>query len=463
MKKINYKIFLLGLAIFSITSCVDALLDKKPISSFSAESFYRTQDQAKAGVYGVYNALQSAMHTNFSFWGEGRSDNVKIKHGGETTFLQNNTLTASISSADWTALYTLISRANYAIANIPKVFPENDPTGNQLIGQSRALRALAYFYLVRVWGDVPLILEPYTETGQDIFVSRESSEKVLDQIEADLKFAATNCVDKFNTTNDRIMFNKGSANGLLTQVYMWRKKYNEAITTANLVIANPLYSLVTTMSAWGSMFSASYSNESIFEVGYNDTQTNGLRVLYAIGSDAHYTPSNKFMASFEPGDLRRSYIYDETQADPKAMWKYLGKGVSDQIATPSKQNIILIRLADIMLLKAEALAKLGGSANISAALSLLVPIRTRAGLSPALLTEAQAISMYGSVENAILHERSIELCFEGHRWFDLVRTGKAISTMQPINGLSNEKNLVWPISTNTIDKNPNIVQNEFYR
>ncbi|PKP07479.1 MAG: RagB/SusD family nutrient uptake outer membrane protein [Bacteroidetes bacterium HGW-Bacteroidetes-5] len=463
MKKINYKIFLLGLAILSITSCVDALLDKKPISSFSAESFYRTQDQARAGVYGVYNALQSAMHTNFSFWGEGRADNVKIKHSGETTFLQNNTLTASISSADWTALYTLISRANYAIANIPKVFPENDPTGNQLIGQSRALRALAYFYLVRVWGDVPLILEPYTETGQDIFVSRESSEKVLDQIEADLKFAATNCVDKFNTTNDRIMFNQGSANGLLTQVYMWRKKYNEAITTANLVIANPLYSLVTTMTAWGNMFAASYSNESIFEVGYNDTQTNGLRVLYAIGSDAHYTPSNKFMASFEPGDLRRSYIYDETQADPKAMWKYLGKGVSDQIATPSKQNIILIRLADIMLLKAEALAKLGGSANISAALSLLVPIRTRAGLSPALLTEAQAISMYGSVENAILHERSIELCFEGHRWFDLVRTGKAISTMQPINGLSNEKNLVWPISTNTIDKNPNIVQNEFYR
>ncbi|MDP3437184.1 MAG: RagB/SusD family nutrient uptake outer membrane protein, partial [Bacteroidales bacterium] len=298
MKKINYKIFLLGLAIFSITSCVDALLDKKPISSFSAESFYRTQDQARAGVYGVYNALQSAMHTNFSFWGEGRADNVKIKHAGETTFLQNNTLTASITSADWTALYTLISRANYAIANIPKVFPENDVTGNQLIGQSRALRALAYFYLVRVWGDVPLILEPYTETGQDIFVSRESSEKVLDQIEADLKFAATNCVDKFNTTNDRIMFNKGSANGLLTQVYMWRKKYNEAITTANLVIANPLYSLVTTMTAWGNMFAASYSNESIFEVGYNDTQTNGLRVLYAIGSDAHYTPSNKFMASF---------------------------------------------------------------------------------------------------------------------------------------------------------------------
>ncbi len=463
MKKFNYRLIILGVALIGLSSCIDSLLDKKPISSFSSESFYQNQAQAKAGVYGIYNSLQSVMHTNFSFWGEGRADNVKIKHAGETTFLQNNTLTASISSADWTALYTLISRANYAIANIPKVFPENNSTANQLIGQAKALRALAYFYMVRIWGDVPLILEPYTQAGDNVFVSRENAETVLDQVEEDLKFAAANCVDKFGNTTDRIMFNKGGANGLLTQVYMWRKKYNEAIVTANLVIANPLYSLVTDMTAWGKMFTDSYSTESVFEVGYNDTQTNGLRVLYAIGSDAHYTPSAKFMASFEPGDMRRGYIYDETQADPKAIWKYLGKGVSDAVSTPSKQNIILIRLADIMMLKAEALVKLGGSANISDALKLLEPIRKRAGVVPNLLTEAQAISMYGSVENAILHERSIELCYEGHRWFDLVRTGKAISTMQPINGLSDVRNLLWPISTSTIDKNPNIVQNDFYK
>jgi len=286
---------------------------------------------------------------------------------------------------------------------------------------------------------------------------------VLDQVEADLKFAATNCVDKFGTTDDRIMFNKGSANGLLVQVYMWRKKYTEAIAAANLVLSNTLYSLGADMTAWGKMFTDSYSNESIFEVGYNETQTNGLRVLYAIGSDSHYTPSLKFMAAFEANDLRRAYIYDVTQADPKAIWKYLGKGVSDQIATTSKQNIILIRLADIMMLKAEALNKLGGTANIASALLLLDPIRKRAGLTPTLLTEAQAISMYGSVEDAILHERSIELCYEGHRWFDLVRTGKAITTMGPVNGLSNVKNLVWPISTSTIEKNPNITQNDFYK
>jgi len=165
MKKINYTIIFLGLAILSLSSCINSLLDKKPISNFSAESFYLTQDQAKAGVYGIYNSLQSTMHTNFSFWGEGRADNVKVKHSGETTFLLNNTLTATLSSADWTNLYTTISRANYAIKNIPNVFASGDALGNQLIGQAKAVRALCYFYLVRVWGDVPLILEPYTEAG----------------------------------------------------------------------------------------------------------------------------------------------------------------------------------------------------------------------------------------------------------------------------------------------------------
>ena len=111
---------------------------------------------------------------------------------------------------------------------------------------------------------------------------------------------------------------------------------------------------------------------------------------------------------------------------------------------------------DIVLLRAEALVQKGGTANIAEALTLLNSIRTRAGL-PAFDTEADAVAMYGDMESAILHERSIELCYEGHRWFDLVRTGRAIEVMGPINGLSDEKNLVWPISQGALDKNPNLV------
>ncbi len=460
MKKIFIKIAILSLVLGTFTSCIDSLLDKKPISEYSSQSFYKNDAQAMAGVYGIYNGLQSVVRLNFAFWGEGRADNVKTKHGGETTFLLNNTLNPSISSADWTALYTMISRANYAIKYIPELYKEGNETGNSLIGQAKALRALAYFYLVRVWGDVPLILEPYTNVQQNLFVTKNTKEEVLNQIEADLLDAQSKCVVKFNSTNDKIMFNKTNATALLVHVYMWRHKYSEAIAAADLVIGSPLYKLVGDMASWGKMFTDSYASESLFEVGFNDTQTNGLRVLYAIGSDSHYTPSESFKTSFEAGDLRRSYIYDTTLDDPRCIWKYLGKGVSDAVATPSKQNIILIRLSDIIMLKAEALAMQSSNA---AALALLDPIRKRAGITPTTLTEAQAVALHGSVLNTILHERSIELCFEGHRWFDLVRTDKAISTMKPINGLSDVKNLVWPIHENTLNMNPQIEQNEYYK
>ncbi len=458
--KIKYiKTALVAIVLLQVTACTD-ILDKDPVSSFSAAGFYKTTADAQAGIYGVYDAAQSVFRLNFCYWGEGRADNVQTAQSGESLVLASNNLTNTASSADWTALYTMISRANYAIAFIPNVYEDNNALGKQLLGQAHALRALAYFYLVRVWGDVPFITEPYTSGDQDIFIGKTDKEIVLDQVEEDLKYAAANCIEKYNSNNDRIMFTRGGANGLLTQVYMWRHKYPEALTTSSLVMSNTLYSLVP-IADWGKMFSNSYSKESIFEVGYNDTETNGLRTLYAVGSYAIYTPSVKWKASIEAGDLRRDFVYDVVPADPKAIWKYLGQGVSDEVSTPAKQNIVLIRLADIMLLRAEALNKIGGEANKTEALTLLNTIRTRAGLT-AFATEAEAIAMYGDLESAILQERSVELCFEGHRWFDLVRTGKAISTMGPINGLSSEANLIWPVHQNSLNKNPNMTQNSFY-
>ncbi len=449
------------LTLFAV-SCVDDVLDKSPVSSFSAEGFYQTKSDAQAGVFGIYSAAQSVFRINFAYWGEGRADNVKTEQSGECLTLIQNNLSESSSSGNWTALYTLISRANYAIRYIPNVYDEGDTGGSQLIGQARALRALAYFYLVRIWGDVPLITVPYISTDQDIFVSKTDAETVLDLVEEDLIFAAQNCVVKFNNDKDRIMFNQGSANALLTQVYMWRHKYSEALVSSDIVLNNSLYSLASDMDEWGAIFTSGYSKESIFEVGYNDEQTNSLRVLYAIGSYAIYTPSELFKASYEDGDKRIPYVYDTTLAEPKAIWKFLGKDMSDEDPSKSNQNIVIMRLADIMLLRAEALIKVGGSANELEALSLLNEIRVRAGLS-AFESVAEAADMYGDLESAVLHERSIELCFEGHRWFDLVRTGRAISTMNPINGLNDESNLVWPIYIGILNKNPNMVQNDYYK
>lgn len=444
------------LSVLLMGSC--SFLDKEPISSFSAQGFYKTASDAQAGVYGIYEAMQSSFRLNFAYWGEGRADAIETNHAGDPFALRQNTLTPIITSSNWNNLYTVISRANYAIKYIPEVFEdETSALRNQLIGQARALRAIAYFYLIRVWGDVPFTLEPYESVQQDLFVSKTDKETILNQIVDDLSYASEFCAPSYGGERDRVLITRGSADGILTQVYMWRKQYEQAITAAERVLDNPLYSLVS-ISNWNNMFSAGLSSESVFEVGYNEVQTNSLRVLYALGNDANYFPSQRFMTSFEEGDLRKSKIWDNTQAQPRKIWKFFGEGFNDESPDPSQNNIILVRLADIILLKAEAHARLDEN---SIALPLLNSIRSRAGLVP--LTEATATEEYGGVVSAIMHERSIELCFEGHRWFDLVRTDNAIAVMQPINGLSDPRNILWPIHEDAINRNPNLVQNEFYR
>ena len=459
MKKIFY--FLTIILLLTISACTNDILDKKPVSNLAGTGFYKSMDDARAGVYGIYDAAQSVFRINFAYWGEGRADNVRTRHSGEELSLLQNNLNATLGSANWTNLYTMISRANYAIKYIPEV--SSDGGEKQLLGQAHALRALAYFYLVRIWGDVPLVTEPYISTQQDIFLTKTDRELVWDQIEKDLEFASQNCVDRFNNNNDRIMFTKGGADALLTKVYFWRNKLTEAEQASLRVLNNPLYALETSMDDWSKIFTNGYSKESIFEIGYDETdQANSLRVLYAIGSDAIYTPSEKFMNSYEDGDLRIPYIYDTAVAEPKAIWKFLGKDVSDESPAASDQNIVLIRLADIVLLRAEILSKNGGDSNIVEAIELLNTIRRRAGLEE-FQNISEVTAKYESLEEAILHERSIELSFEGHRWFDLVRTNNAIATMQPINGLNNPKNLFWPISESALNKNPNLEQNEFYK
>ena len=451
----NIEKFILAIIFLSTLSCSEEILDKEPLSSFSAQGFYKTTSDAQAGVYGIYESLQSTYRVNIAYWGEGRADAVQTNHSGDPLILQQNTLNKTMSSARWNSIYQTISRANYAIKYVPEV--SQSEFGLRLIGEARALRALSYFYAVRIWGDVPLITQPYESVEQDLFLERTDKELVLDQIVADLQFAAENCNTNFGGERDRVLITQGGANALLTQVYMWRKEYQNAATAADLVLDNSLYSLVS-MADWSNIFTTGFSNESIFEVGYNDVQTNGLRILYALGADSDYFPSEKFRNSFEDGDLRKSKIYDTTAVQPRKIWKYFGEGFNDESPEPSSNNIVLARLADIMLLKAEALNELG---QTDEALDLLNTIRTRAGLPD--LDEAGAIEAYGDLQTAILHERSIELSFEGHRWFDLVRTGKAIDIMQPLSGLSDEANLLWPLHEDALNRNPNLDQNSFYQ
>jgi len=440
------------------SACSDSFLDKEPISNFSGQGFYKKPSDAQAGVNGIYNSMQSLFRLNFAYWGEGRADNVLTRHSGDPFALQQNALTPIINSARWDNFYTLISRANYAIKYTPQVFGDGESElKKQLLGQSRALRGIAYFYLVRIWGQVPLVTEPYESVEQDVFVSRNTEAEVLAQVEEDLLFAVANAASSYSGARNRVLVTKGVAYAFLTQLYMWQKQYDKAIAAAEKVLADGQYSLVS-MNDWNEIFVKGQSTESIFEVGYNEVQTNALRALYALGSDSDYVPSARFIASIEVGDLRKPRIYDITEVQPRKIWKFFGQGFKDESPDPSSNNIVLTRLADIILLKAEAHARLNQPTE---ALELLNRIRRRAGI--AVLDEAAANNLYGTLVATVLHERSIELCFEGHRWFDLVRSGTAIATMKPINGLSSEDNLVWPLHESATLRNLNLKQNEFYK
>lgn len=457
MKKL-FKYTFLSILFLSVTSCSNSLLDKEPISNFSGEGYYKKPGDAQAGINGIYNGLQALFRQNYAYWGEGRADNVVTRHAADPAALQQNTLTPIINSARWDNFYTVISRANYAIKYIPQAFgAEDSELKKQLLGQAHALRALAYFYLVRIWGEVPLVIEPYEGLGQELFVQKNTEAEVLAKVEEDLMLATENCAANYSGAGNRVLITKGAAYAFLTQLYMWQKKYAQAIGMSEKVLADPQYTLVS-IEDWNNIFVKGSSAESIFEVGYNEVQTNNLRIWYAMGSDSDYVPSTSFIASIEPGDLRKPRIYDVSEVQPRKIWKFFGQGFNDESSEPSAGNIVLTRVADILLLKAEAHAHLNQTAE---ALDLLNRIRIRAGLSA--LDQNKASIQFGSLLTGILHERSVELCFEGHRWFDLVRTGTAISTMKPINGLSDNRNLLWPIHEGELLKNPNLKQNEFYR
>ncbi|MEN5232955.1 RagB/SusD family nutrient uptake outer membrane protein [Sphingobacterium faecium] len=457
MKKL-FKYTFLSILFLSVTSCSNSLLDKEPISNFSGEGYYKKPGDAQAGINGIYNGLQALFRQNYAYWGEGRADNVVTRHAADPAALQQNMLTPIINSARWDNFYTVISRANYAIKYIPQAFgAEDSELKKQLLGQAHALRALAYFYLVRIWGEVPLVIEPYEGLGQELFVQKNTEAEVLAKVEEDLMLATENCAANYSGAGNRVLITKGAAYAFLTQLYMWQKKYAQAIGMSEKVLADPQYTLVS-IEDWNNIFVKGSSAESIFEVGYNEVQTNNLRIWYAMGSDSDYVPSTSFIASIEPGDLRKPRIYDVSEVQPRKIWKFFGQGFNDESSEPSAGNIVLTRVADILLLKAEAHAHLNQTAE---ALDLLNRIRIRAGLSA--LDQNKASIQFGSLLTGILHERSVELCFEGHRWFDLVRTGTAISTMKPINGLSDNRNLLWPIHEGELLKNPNLKQNEFYR
>ena len=483
--KIN--ILLLGvLASVGLSSCGDSFLDLKPISSATSDNFYKTADDIKNAVNGSYAALQAGgLAGNSYVFGEIASDNtVPVASGSVTDQDEFDRFyiktTNPFISGRWNDGYAAIARYNTILDKIGGVTMD-DALKNRYSAEVKFLRGLVYFELVRTFGDVPIVLKGITNPDEGYAYTRNPKAEVYAQIEKDLTEAEAVLPVSYSSA-DIGRATKGAAKALLGKVYLTQKKYPHAVSKLKEVIDLNTYALLTN---YADVFKVANKNhkESVFDVQYKSggagegngwpnsfaPQNSGNAVI-AFGGDGNNQPSADIIAAYEPGDLRKdlslatSYVNASGQVIPdKFVRKYYDVPVAKN---DNGNNIPVIRYADVLLMYAEALNEVGYQAA-GEAFTYLNQVRVRAGLAP---RTAVQLPDQASFRLAIEQERRVELAFEGHRWFDLVRTGRAVAVLNSkkeqirLVAELTQNNLVFPIPQSQIDINKDkIAQNPGYQ
>ncbi|MEC7782198.1 MAG: RagB/SusD family nutrient uptake outer membrane protein [Bacteroidota bacterium] len=474
MKKYNIQLTFLGLfAAVLMVACGDDFVEVDPINE-NSEDFFNTEEDYQEALVGAYDLLQ-ATYLNVMV-GEIASDNTLA--GGESA-----TDTPGIQEIDnmthtpvnqqlrdiWGWMFAGVNRANYILEFQDKI----DFSGkDQIIAQARFLRAYYYFELVKWFGDVPLAVDQRLLFGDQFNVDRTPRAEVYAQIEQDLIFAAETLPA---TQAEEGRITSGAARALLGKAYLYQDKFTEAANALDQVVAGP-YDLVDDYST---IFELEGENniESVFEVQYTDKEGAGFGCLQcsegnvAVGFNGirNYSgplfdsgfsfnvPVQEAYDAFEPGDMRRDIAIlniEEFAAANGATYnegyehtgfynrKYIARkgdaNLGDANLT-NPNNYRSIRFADVLLMAAEAHNR-KVNANDALAREYLNRVRRRAFGD----TDHDIAASGATLTDFILEERRLELVGEGHRFFDLVRTGRAA---QNIPGFTPNKNELFPIPT----------------
>jgi hypothetical protein len=397
-----------------------------------------------------------------------------------TYFRNDLKMIASSSGSElWTPLYNYVYKCNAAIEGLQKSTSLTSVVNQQLLGEAKFMRAFFYFYLVNLFGDVPLALS--TDAAVNTTLSRSFKTDVYKQIITDLKEAKdlmnSNYPDAtlLGTTSERIRPTRWAAEALLARVYLFTGDYADAEVEASVVINNiSLYELLPSLN---DVFFKN-SKEAIWQLQPTANNLNTVEGrMYVIpptgpGSSNLVSLSKSLLNSFEVGDQRAMFrnwvdttIYKKTSTTYDTVpysFKYkIYASPSVTSASSMTEYFMVLRLGEQYLIRAEARAQLN---KINEAKSDLNAIRTRAGLSNTTANDQS------SLLTAILNERRHELfCEWGHRWLDLKRTGKVDSVMNIATSLKSNGAIQWrsyqqyyPINQSELNKAPNLTQTDGY-
>jgi hypothetical protein len=470
MKKYLIIIFAMGV----LFSC-DSFLEEKPYD-FLGTNFYQNEKDATIGLNGVFAIMQSQNYYQRTVWlvSELQGDYLQTAlANAPRQELEGFTFTGSNSEITnwWVNAYKLISRANDLLEKVPAIAMD-DAKKNNILGNARFLRGLAYFDLVRSFGEVPLVLTTIKSPSDEMKPARTPLADVYNQIIEDLNFAEANCpMEKSIPAAEKGRVSTGAAASLLAKVYLTRASSTAAqagdnqaaLDACTRVITSNQYKLIDT---YADIFSPDPAKENgpehIFSVQFDLPPNIGnitIQMQYPIESAliggagaGSFKVNPAFATSYDAADQRKDNV--SNMAGAKTLPNYFFYKYKDpnRKGNDSRINWIILRYADVLLMKSEALNNLN-PADLTK-FDGLNEVRARAGLGA---LDISTVVTSDDFVNALLQERAWEFCLEGHRKYDLIRMGKLKEVQLAVYGRTiDDKYLLFPIPQSEILLNPNL-------
>ena len=464
-------------------------LKETPYSFLTPSNFYQTAADAQSAINGVLSALQPQAYYQRTIYimtecpadclapvltqNQERIDMYKLQYNSANPEITNW----------WQNSYKLVSRANDVIANVPKIVMDAGQKNN-ILGNAYFLRGMAYFDLVRSFGDVPLLTKPITSPGDSsLFPKRTAAAAIYTQVISDLKFAEANCFSEPNiSSSNKGMVSNGAASAMLARVYLQRARSasadpgdnQAALDECNKVINSNVYSL---MPNYGDIFSCDNkyytqgNKEVIFAVQFGDNSSSTTQNITCrmfspslLGGSGSFVANTNFVNNGYP-------VYDTMRHN----WN-IGTKVGATAVTPfiykyrdakwiansnnSRVNWIVLRYADILLMQSEAMNNL--NPNDAGKFAGINKVQQRAKIPLANQFSFTNVPTADNFVDSLLKERQRELCVEGHRRWDLIRFGRYAQIETGIGMSLPDFRLLMPLPQTELDANKNLTQNTGY-
>lgn len=463
-------------------------LELMPPSGLTRDEFWQTKEDVEAILMGAYSSFSSLNNLLF-IHGEVRADLVDDDTNTDQAIrnMMNGNIYPDNWLSNWENFYKVINYCNEIIKNAPAVQDiDKTFTNYQLKGymsEAYFLRSLTYFYLVRIYNDVPFTVSPSETDNSEFYIPKTKSDSILNYIKTDLLEARKYLADNYITTMEiKGRASKEACEALLADIALWQFDYEAVIEHVTNIEMSDKIELMPS-ARWFENFYPGNSLESIFELQFDERQNqrNALYDLTNVNSrniDPSQIAIEMFARKYSNEPFRGEDFSIRKNSDTDfTIWKYVGLAPDGRTTRPSNlqytANLIIYRYADVLLMKAEALSQVG---RYEQALDYLNVVRFRAQVGTANIQSTKE-----AYEDAILDERARELAYEGKRWFDLVRMGRrdnyarkdklveviirnVPSTQKRIlsSKLTNPLGWYMPIYKTELEKNINLEQNPYY-